>query len=53
MSKQTLVIYRAFIENQLNIPRHLARDVHNNYFEPRHPESSALARNDLGFAEQE
>src|SRR5882724_4456851 len=33
-----LVIYRAFIENQLDIPRHLARDVHKNYFEPAHPD---------------
>jgi len=33
-----LVIYRAFIENQLDVPRHLARDVHKNYFEPTHTE---------------
>jgi hypothetical protein len=31
-----LLIYRAFIENQLDVPRHLARDVHKNYFEPDH-----------------
>jgi len=31
-----LVIYRAFVENQLDVPRHLARDVHKNYFEPTH-----------------
>ncbi len=33
-----LVVYRAFIENKLDAPRHLARDVHKNYFEPTHPE---------------
>jgi len=33
-----LVIYRAFVENELDVPRHLARDVHTNYFEPTHPE---------------
>ena len=33
-----LVIYRAFIERQFDVPRHLARDVHKNYFEPMHPE---------------
>jgi hypothetical protein len=31
-----LVIYRAFIESELEVPRHLAREVHNNYFEPRY-----------------
>jgi len=29
-----LVIYRAFIEGDLSVPRALARDVHRNYFEP-------------------
>jgi hypothetical protein len=33
-----LVIYRAFIEGNLAVPRHLARDIHTNYFEPRHEE---------------
>ena len=33
-----LVIYRAFIEGDLSLPRSLARDVHRNYFEPEHPE---------------
>ncbi|HEY2382361.1 MAG TPA: DUF932 domain-containing protein [Terriglobia bacterium] len=33
-----LVIYRAFIEGELEIPRHLAKDVHRNYFEPDRPE---------------
>jgi hypothetical protein len=31
-----LVIYRAFIEGDLSVPRFLARDVHQNYFEPTH-----------------
>src|SRR5438046_2851205 len=31
-----LVIYRAFIEGELEVPRHLARDVHGHYFEPDH-----------------
>jgi len=33
-----LVIYRAFVEGDLNAPRHLCRDVHEHYFEPRHEE---------------
>jgi len=33
-----LVIYRAFIEGDLSIPRTLARDVHRNYFDPVHAE---------------
>src|SRR5437870_8878004 len=33
-----LVIYRAFIESELDVPRHLARDVHRNYFAPSHEE---------------
>lgn len=31
-------IYRAFIEDQLDAPKHLARIVHKEYFEPRYPE---------------
>ena len=34
-----LIIYRAFIERQLEVPRHLARVVHNRYFDPQHEES--------------
>jgi hypothetical protein len=30
-----LLIYQAFIEAELDIPRHLARDVHRLYFEPQ------------------
>jgi len=33
-----LIIYRAFIEGDLTVPRSLARDVHRNYFEPTHAE---------------
>ena len=33
-----LIIYRAFIEGELEAPRHLARVVHNRYFDPQHEE---------------
>ena len=33
-----LTIYRAFIEGDLEIPRHLARRVHELYFTPQYPE---------------
>jgi hypothetical protein len=33
-----LTIYRAFIEGDLDIPKHLARKVHGLYFTPEHPE---------------
>jgi len=33
-----LVIYRAFIEGDLEVPRHLARRVHELYFDPQYPE---------------
>jgi hypothetical protein len=33
-----LVIYRAFVEGDLDIPKHLARVVHNHYFNPQHEE---------------
>lgn len=36
-----LTIYRAFIEGQLDVPKHLARLVHEHYFEPKYPEFSA------------
>ena len=29
-------IYRAFIEAELELPHHLDRAVHSNFFEPRH-----------------
>lgn len=36
-----LVIYRAFIEGALSVPRRLARDVHRLYFEPEQPDFEA------------
>ena len=33
-----LTIYRAFIEGSLDVPRHLARRVHELYFTPQHQE---------------
>jgi hypothetical protein len=33
-----LVIYRAFVEAELEAPRHLDRVVHRRYFEPEHPD---------------
>jgi hypothetical protein len=33
-----LLVYRAFIEGDLNVPRHLARIVHGHYFSPTHEE---------------
>jgi len=32
------VIYEAFIEGRLEAPKHLARNVHDLYFEPRYEE---------------
>jgi hypothetical protein len=33
-----LTIYRAFIEGALEVPKHLARKVHDLYFNPQHME---------------
>ena len=33
-----LVIYRAFIEGELDVPKHLAKDVHRYYFQPEYEE---------------
>jgi hypothetical protein len=33
-----VVIYEAFIEGRLKAPRHLARSVHDLYFEPKYEE---------------
>ena len=33
-----LVIYRAFIEGELDVPKHLARVVHSRYFDPQYKE---------------
>src|SRR6202453_2308925 len=33
-----MVIYEAFIESELEVPKHLARRVHDLYFEPQYEE---------------
>jgi hypothetical protein len=33
-----LLIYEAYIEGALDCPKHIARGVHNEYFNPRYPE---------------
>jgi hypothetical protein len=33
-----LLIYRAFIEGNLEVPKHLGRTVHDLYFDPQYPE---------------
>jgi len=33
-----LIIYRAFVEDQLDCPKHLAKVIHREYFEPAHPD---------------
>jgi hypothetical protein len=33
-----VVIYEPFVEGKLEAPRHLARTVHDLYFEPKHEE---------------
>jgi hypothetical protein len=33
-----VVIYEAFVEGKLEAPKHLARNVHDLYFEPRYDE---------------
>lgn len=35
-----LIIYRAFVEAELEVPRHLARSVHDLYFNPQHEDFS-------------
>jgi hypothetical protein len=32
------IIYRAFIEDELDAPKHLARVIHHEYFEPAFPD---------------
>lgn len=36
-----LTIYRAFIEGELEVPKHLSRRVHDLYFNPQHEEFAA------------
>jgi hypothetical protein len=33
-----LIIYQAFVESDLDAPKYLARQVHDLYFQPTHPE---------------
>src|SRR5207244_504750 len=33
-----MIIYEAFIEGELEVPKHLARCVHDYYFDPKHDE---------------
>ena len=33
-----LIIYRAFVQGDLEVPKHLVRGVHDAYFNPRYPE---------------
>ena len=33
-----VVIYEAFVEDKLEVPKHLARTVHDLYFEPKYEE---------------
>ncbi len=33
-----LIIYRAFVEGDLEAPKHLVRAVHDHYFDPQYPE---------------
>jgi hypothetical protein len=42
-----LTIYRAFVEGKLDVPRHLARSVHREYFQPSIPEFAARTMSSL------
>jgi hypothetical protein len=33
-----MIIYEAFIESELEVPKHLARLVHDHYFDPQYEE---------------
>ena len=33
-----MIIYEAFIESELEVPKHIARRVHDHYFEPQFDE---------------
>jgi hypothetical protein len=45
-----LLIYEAFIEGALECPKHIARPVHDEFFNPRHPEFGAMNLFNLGMA---
>ena len=39
-----MIIYEAFIESELDVPKHLARRVHDFYFNPQYDEFKARER---------
>src|SRR5437867_5426422 len=43
-----LIIYRAFIESDLEVPKHLARPVHDLYFSPQQEEFQSRTLWSLG-----
>ena len=45
-----LIIYKAFVEEQLEAPKHLAREVHSQYFDPHFPEFAPRTRWSLSNA---
>src|SRR5260370_21770645 len=45
-----LIIYRAFIERELEVPRHLARVVHDRYFVPQYEEFAPRTMRSLSNA---
>jgi len=45
-----LIIYRAFVEGELEAPKHLARRVHDLYFNPQYEEFAPQTRWSLSNA---
>ena len=45
-----IIIYQAFIEGELDVPKHLARRVHDFYFEPQYDEFRPRTRWSLSNA---
>jgi hypothetical protein len=45
-----LIIYKAFVEEELEAPKHLAREVHSQYFDPHFPEFAPRTRWSLSNA---
>ena len=45
-----IIIYQAFIEGELDVPKHLARRVHDLYFEPQYDEFRPRTRWSLSNA---
>jgi hypothetical protein len=45
-----LIIYRAFVEEELEAPKHLAREVHSQYFDPHFPDFAPRTRWSLSNA---